>query len=355
MGFYGTTSSIHATVNAITIFSISNTTLTVNAGLTFGSTIASGGANSLARHIALWGETYGFCITSSTLNVVTGRDLAIRHSDNTRIVLANTSQFLIESSATMNVTSANVNIVASLTVNNAIVANSTVTYVKRFRRPRRFEWVPRPGNTTIDIIGLDYSTQGTVTPVSPAFSNVFTQASRVTLLSSNSGTSNSTIFGTQLIVSRDTGFYFNALVGISTITSGNMRGFVGLLGQTTSIGSVQPSTLLNQVSFMFNQGGTVWSARVANSTTTGASNLTFPTRTANADLYEFVLVCEPGSSTITWRARRHNTGEVEAGTLTTNIPEANVLMTPHIWIQSAVSGEAVAIDVSYMYLESLIH
>jgi len=44
------------------------TALTMTGGAVFGSVLASGGAQDLSRHIALYGTNYGFCITSGSLN-----------------------------------------------------------------------------------------------------------------------------------------------------------------------------------------------------------------------------------------------------------------------------------------------
>jgi hypothetical protein len=48
------------------------TGLAFSGGVSFGSTLAPGGATDLSRHIALWGTNYGFGVTSGRFNYVAG-------------------------------------------------------------------------------------------------------------------------------------------------------------------------------------------------------------------------------------------------------------------------------------------
>jgi len=77
-GLAGSVSSFNTRTGAVTLTSADVTGVSgllttggaMSGGLSFGGTVAPGGATDLSRHIALFSTTFGFSITSNTLNVV---------------------------------------------------------------------------------------------------------------------------------------------------------------------------------------------------------------------------------------------------------------------------------------------
>lgn len=74
-------------------------------GINFGSAVAPGGATDLSRHIALYSTTYGFSITSNTLNYVSG---------------GTTHNWYIAGSLKMGLTGTGLTVLGTLTANTSV-------------------------------------------------------------------------------------------------------------------------------------------------------------------------------------------------------------------------------------------
>lgn len=62
-------------IRGVDKLTVNDSSLTTIVGMGFGSATASGGATDLSRHIALWGTSYGFSVTSNTINYVMGGNI----------------------------------------------------------------------------------------------------------------------------------------------------------------------------------------------------------------------------------------------------------------------------------------
>ena len=144
----------------------------------------------------------------------------------------------------------------------------------------------------------------------------------------------------------------------------NMRGFIGLTDVVTSPANIDPTTnttpgkvglaLTNNTgnfSIVTNVTGTVPTV-----TALGAS---FPIDTTS--LYELVLYCRPGNGTtagdITWTVRRFTTDAITpaattSGTISGNLPAANTLLYPAMWLTNNITTGNVAWSSHGLTIES---
>jgi hypothetical protein len=155
------------------------------------------------------------------------------------------------------------------------------------------------------------------------------------------------------------GFYAVFRFGVSDATT-NGRIFVGMSSATGAPTSVEPSTLTNvmgvgcgtaNTNLYFYYGGSAAQTPI----NLGAS---FPSQTANTDLYELIL--HAGTDTWTevdYKVTRLNTGEVAAGSVTaatagTQLPANTTFLSPRMWRATAGTSGTPQIDISNFYIES---
>jgi len=69
-------------------------------------------------------------------------------------------------------------------------------------------------------------------------------------------------------------------------------------------------------------------------------------------IYELVLFCKPGDTTIYYRVKRLDAAGEVSGSLTTDIPAATTFLTPHFYLNNGGTAAAVILDMYRYYLES---
>ncbi|NEW93022.1 DUF2793 domain-containing protein [Rhodopseudomonas sp. BR0M22] len=228
---------------------------------------------------------------------------------------------------------------------------------KDARRRQPMQWSPRPGSTTLDMVGLGATLTGTATAVSPSAGNLFLSSPRLDLVSSATSGASAGVSGSALTLWRGNatslgGFYLLMRFGIEWFQT-NCRLFAGLYGSASPIGNVAPSTLLNLIGVGFESGDTTLSllsndgSGVATKTSLGAG---FPT-TGGQDLYELLLSAEPNGSEIRYRVERLNSGDVATGVVTSDLPAATQFLTPHLWMNNGSTAASVNVALFQMYAE----
>lgn len=227
--------------------------------------------------------------------------------------------------------------------------------IKHDYRKGFMEWCGRPSVATLDQFGATATVTGTLTLVNCTSSNLFTSSPRVGVVSAATAGANAALASALCFWRGNSsglgGFYLRVRGGIETFQA-TSRMFMGLYS-ATSIGNVDPSTLLNMVGIGFDSGDTTMS--IMTNDGTGAATKTslgagFPT-TGGQDLYELILSAEPNGTTINYRVERLNGGNVATGTLTTNLPTNTSFLALHMWYNNGTTAGAVNMAVVDAYAE----
>jgi len=221
-----------------------------------------------------------------------------------------------------------------------------------------------PNATTVTSYNTSPFT-GSVTPVAPTTTNLFTRAVRGNLVSTTVagtfgnyyytnpsftlGSATSPAYG---------GFYYVLRFGISD-TVANPRTFVGLSNLTGAPSNVEPSTLTNSIGVGQGAANTNLFVYYGGSAAQTPIDLgaSFPTNTSSTDWYEFTLFAPPTSNnTVYYQVIRLNTGDKASGTLTgtagTALPSNTILLAPRNWRTNNATAAAVTLALGSMYLET---
>ncbi len=143
---------------------------------------------------------------------------------------------------------------------------------------------------------------------------------------------------------------FGPATGVSTTTD---RLFVGMSTSTSAPTDVEPSSLTNMfgvgydaadanLQFMRNDG-----TGTATKTDLG-SNFVVPTAD-RTDVYKLVMSCPPNSTTITYKITNLTSGNTATGSVNSDIPAVNTLMSGRGYI--SVGGTSSVIGIALKYLE----
>jgi hypothetical protein len=219
-------------------------------------------------------------------------------------------------------------------------------------------WQARGNVTTVDLWGFTNTVAGTATIRTVATTNLSTSIRRVAFVTaaaidSSAGTRNVNLTYWQGNAAGLGGFFYATRFIISQ-TNANVRWFVGLSATGGALASANPTTLFNLVGFSIDSAQTT--VRFINNDGAGAATATdlgasFPATTTTA-VYEARLFCAPNTTEIFYSLERFDSAALAEGSVTTNIPANTTLLSPQIWINTGATATAVAIDVSYQYIET---
>jgi hypothetical protein len=146
------------------------------------------------------------------------------------------------------------------------------------------------------------------------------------------------------------GFRFRMVVGGNS-TIANQRAFWGLRAAITTPTSVDPSSQTNIIGVGYDAGATTLSvmhndgAGTATSVGLGAN---FPV--ATGELFDILLECVPGSSTVSYTVIRLNTGDTATGTLSTNLPADTQFLSTVAWVATAGTAGVARLWFHHQYL-----
>ena len=138
-------------------------------------------------------------------------------------------------------------------------------------------------------------------------------------------------------------------------TVADARSFVGLVPGSGSISNVNPSTFINCIGLGSDSGESTLSIMHNDGSGTAtkiALGANFPDHTLSADAYELALFAAPNSLSVGYQVTRLNTGDVASGTITTNLPAANFLMSLQVGRNNGTTALAVALDLVSLYVET---
>ena len=216
-------------------------------------------------------------------------------------------------------------------------------------------------STTSTVFGAVGPTgQGAATTRNVATTNFLTWTRRLGYVSATTGNSSAGLRSTVAQFGLGPaagcgGFHFVARFAISdaALVAG-ARLFAGMTSSTAVLGNADPSTFTNIIGVGLDAADTTLqimhndAAGTATKINLGAS---FPEST-NTDLYEFVLYCGSGATSVYYQVINLTTNAIAAGQITTNLPAVNTLLTWQLWRHNVATGLAVGLDVASVYLET---
>jgi hypothetical protein len=225
-------------------------------------------------------------------------------------------------------------------------------------------WLPNANANTSTVIGqIAPTATGTATARTIATTNSFTWQKRIgfvsaAAISSSSGLRSAVLQVGLSNISNAGGFFFQTRFGISDAALvPTARTFVGLTSSTLTLPSAgEPSILTNIIGMghdstdanfqiMFNDG-----AGVATKIDLGTDFTKSPT--VATDMYHLILYAAPNSTTVFYEVRNIRLGVASSGSINTNIPAVNQLLTWQLWRNTGSTAAAVGIDISSVYLET---
>lgn len=217
------------------------------------------------------------------------------------------------------------------------------------------------GNATTSTVwgALAPTATGTATARTVATTNLFAWMKRigyVTAITNNSvaGLRSAVLQNGLSNVANAGGFHFVTRFGISdAVLVAGARLFVGMVGVTTNLGNADPSSNTNIIGVGLDAADTTLQIMYNGTGTATKINLgaSFPEST-NTDMYELSLYAAPNSTTVYYGVTNLSTGATASGTITSNLPAVNTLLTYQLWRHNATTGSAVGLDIVSIYLET---
>lgn len=214
-------------------------------------------------------------------------------------------------------------------------------------------WFPG-ATTTIETWGGAVTSVGTISHPAISTTNVKTLTRRFLNTSAAAAGSLCSSRPSLFFGSMSTGFFFVFRGGLATLQTG-MRWFAGLSDTATSVPTnVDPLTSVagNKVGLAINAStGNLQLIRNLNGAAPTVIDLgaNFPVNTTS--IYELILFCPPGGTSISYRVRVNLSAVNEvSGTLTANLPGAAILLGRQIWACNNAAVAAVAWDCSRCFV-----
>lgn len=236
-------------------------------------------------------------------------------------------------------------------------------------RNRRREWQPICGSTTVLVVGCTVPTAtGTATSATRSTTNLHQFMERIDYLVTAAATNavagfrgtNATATGMAVHmgnVANVGGFHFICRWGPATgVSTSTTRGFCGLTSATGAPTDVQPSSLTNMfgmgwdaadtnIQFMTNDG-----SGTATKTDLGAS-FAVPT-VDRTSVYELAMFCPPNSTTLKYTVSDLVSGAEASGTVTTDLPAVNTVLTPRGWASVGGTSSVIGVALMSLYIET---
>lgn len=225
-----------------------------------------------------------------------------------------------------------------------------------------YSWAAVANSTSFTVFGSSQpSKTGTLAARVVATTNLFTSMRRIGITSGAGTGSSLNLYAPDLTfwlgdAAGLGGFYAVFRFGVSDpATVANARMFVGLYANSSTIGNVNPSTLVNMVGIGCEAGATTLSIYTNDGSGTASEvslGANFPSQTLSADVYELILYCTPNATSINYEVTNLSSGASSQGTLTTQLPANTQLLSPHFWRNNGTTARAVALDVASLYIET---
>ncbi|MGL4353129.1 MAG: beta strand repeat-containing protein [Aeromonas popoffii] len=195
------------------------------------------------------------------------------------------------------------------------------------------------GSTTVSSYGGAFNTNGTAASNSMAatsYGRIRKVSYSVAVAGSLAGVTGPVAYDT------DTGFNFCATWGLDSGLTSHTRAFIGF--KSTALGNSDIATQTNLFGIGFNPSESNYStvqngsAGTAIKTDLGAN---FPAGSAGTNMFRLEMLCDPGSTTITWKLTRvaGGTSQVAQGTFNvSDLPAAGTFLTPQVTFMTTTAS-----------------
>lgn len=149
------------------------------------------------------------------------------------------------------------------------------------------------------------------------------------------------------------GYFAVFRFGISSSVA-TQRVAVGLWAATGATStSAEPSALVNGI-WVGNDAADTNLQLMHNDGTGTATKINLGSdfvKNQSEGIYELILFCKPGDTTIYYRVKRLDSAGEASGSFSTDAPAATTFMTPHFYLNNGGTASAVILDVYRYYLE----
>jgi len=218
------------------------------------------------------------------------------------------------------------------------------------------------GTTTVASLRLNNTVTGTATARAVVTTNLLTSTLRLGYVSAaTAGASAGWRHGSQNYWRGNGaykgGFMFSVRFGMSSAaTVAGQRSFIGMYAGTGAFPNSNPGSTTGTafVGFGSNSADTDWSVMHTSggAVTTVSPGVSISAKSLSADLLEFGLYCRPNDTVVYWFMRDIDAEVYASGSITTNMPAANVLLSPIVQTNNGTTAAACAIDILSVYIES---
>lgn len=227
-------------------------------------------------------------------------------------------------------------------------------------------WSPAGNSTTVTQFGMAaVSGGGTATAAAVATTNLHTAMRRLDYLVTTASTTavahllsananaNQYFRGTAQLGGFHMVLRFGGATGMSTATH---RFYAGMTSGTSNPTDSEPNSRPGLIGVGYGSADPNW--KIMHKTASGAATeidlgASFPRQTDNrSKMYELVLFCPPGGTSVFYEFTDLTTGAVATGGISTNLPTATTLLK---WIIAASVGgtsSVIGISVASAYIET---
>lgn len=222
-------------------------------------------------------------------------------------------------------------------------------------------WAAVGGTTGSTLSGAGTAVAaGTATARTPATTSLFTSVRRLGYVSATSAGSSAGItpHNNQVFhrgnAAGQGGFRARFRFGSSDpATVANARCFAGLTNLATTIGNVEPSSLVNCIGVAADAGDanlSIMHNDASGAATEIALGANFPALTLSVDWYDLLLIGPPNAAYVDYILHRMNTGDLAQGRITTDLPALTNFICPQVWRNNGATALACAVDVGFIQI-----
>jgi len=216
--------------------------------------------------------------------------------------------------------------------------------------------MPAPNSGTISVLGCVYGGTGTATAAAPSTTSLYTAIRRADLLVTTAATTavagfrttGASLFrGTAGIGGFEAKLIGGPATGVATATG---RFFLGFRNATGAPTDVNPSTLVNMIGIGWDSADTevqlMSNDASGTATKVALTGWARPT-TDRSVLYSLELWCNGGDAGLSYRVTNVISGVVVSGTVSSDIPAANLALLPLIY--SSVGGTSSVTGITFVH------
>lgn len=229
----------------------------------------------------------------------------------------------------------------------------------------RAEWAPSTVTTAVAVASMTQygiamqALVGTPTVGTIATTNYMTMQRRTVMTGSATTTAGVLeLKSSTSMCSRNTtggGFHACFRFGLVTYYS-DCRIFVGFTSATSAMAAgTDPTALLNIIGI--GKNGADSALTIMSNDGSGAATKTTLTNTggtlANNNCYQVEFFCKPGDTSIGYRVERMDTGAVDEGQISSDLPAEATLFVPHMWMaNNTAHNPAVGMAIMSFFVET---